>query len=397
MKDLSQYHTLSKLFHWTIAALIVLQYVLHEAAEYAEESGSMLRELALIANHKSVGITVLTLALLRLAWRLIAAPPKLPNTMPKWQVAASHISHWSLYILMFALPITGWLMSSAYGFSVSWFNLIQLPDFVEKAPALADRLEDIHEILAKTLFVIAVVHILGALKHAIVDKDGVLARMTSAPTVVTGIVVLAGGAWWLTTPGESTGSRDVVAAAASPTNSPADAPSIGPSSDLPLWDIDYAASSVRFTGDQAGASFDGVWQEWTAELRFDGNNLAAGAFEVTINTGAVEANDEDRNSTLKTSEWFDVANHPEAFYRAFQFRQEDSGFAADGQLVIKGKATPVILRFTVETDGHTRVLMGTAELSRLELGVGVGEWEDTTWVSDEVRVDVRVEATVAGD
>ena len=94
-------------------------------------------------------------------------------------------------------------------------------------------------------------------------------------------------------------------------------------------------------------------------------------------------------------EWFDVENHPEAFYRATDFvATQDDRYIANGQLIIKGFAAPVPLTFTVGADGDQRILSGSANLLRLDVGVGTGEWEDTTWVSNEVTVDVRVDARV---
>jgi cytochrome b561 len=141
----SHYTPTAKLLHWLVAGMIVVQFVL---AQLADNAPSDLRELALLANHKSVGITILVVAMVRVAWRLLHTPPALPATMPRWQVTASAISHWSLYALLFAVPVTGWLMSSASAYSVSWFNLFQLPDFVSPNPDLKDVFEEIHEIVA---------------------------------------------------------------------------------------------------------------------------------------------------------------------------------------------------------------------------------------------------------
>ncbi len=126
------YHPVAKILHWVIAAMIVLQFVL---TKFAEDAATPMQELALLANHKSVGITIFLCACLRLTWRLRqGVPPPLP--MPGWQTIASHISHWTLYGLIFMMPITGWLMSSASAYSVSWFNLVPLPDLVSADPDL---------------------------------------------------------------------------------------------------------------------------------------------------------------------------------------------------------------------------------------------------------------------
>jgi len=174
------YTSTAKMLHWLVAGLVVVQFVLANLAERAEDADDAVRELALFANHRSVGITILALVIIRLLWRWRNPAPRLPETMPRWQLTASKISHWSLYGILLVMPISGWLMSSAAEVSVSWFNVVQLPDFVAPNHDLHEIFEEIHELLATLLFVIASLHILAALKHGLFDKDGVLQRMLPA-------------------------------------------------------------------------------------------------------------------------------------------------------------------------------------------------------------------------
>jgi cytochrome b561 len=172
--DSSRYGVVAQLFHWIIVALIVTQFVL------ANKAGNLpvgAAKLATLAYHKSVGITILGLAILRLTWRLFGTTPGLPSTMPRWQVVAAHLSHFLLYALLLVIPVLGWLTSSARNFPVSWFGLVTLPDFIEPSKAAYEALHDAHEAAAKTLFVLALVHIAAALKHHFIDRDNVLRRM----------------------------------------------------------------------------------------------------------------------------------------------------------------------------------------------------------------------------
>ena len=393
----THYSNTAKILHWTIAGAIVLQFVLAKLADLAGDKDLAVRELALLANHKSVGITILALALLRLVWRIKNPPPQLPATMPGWQIRASHISHWSLYGLIILVPITGWLMSSASAYSVSWFSLFQLPDFVAPDPDLKKTFKDIHETLAQLLALIALVHIGAALKHAFFDKDGVLGRIVSATSVALFAAIIALGFAVLGQSGKqgSGSSPGNVATTAAATRDDA-ASAAGTASDLPVWQIDYDKSYIRFTGSQAGADFDGEWLSWSADLQFSSDAPASGRFDVTVNTAAVNSNDQERDDVLSDPEWFDTRAYPAAYYRASSFEQNDDGsFNALGELIIKDVAAPVMLRFTIDAQDDQRILTGHAEFKRLDLGVGVGEWEDTSWVDDEVRVDVRVEATLA--
>jgi len=388
----NHYTPAAKLLHWLVAGMIVLQFVLAKMADVASGDGSAVRELALLANHKSVGITILALAIVRLVWRQKNPPPPLPATMPQWQITASHLSHWSLYALLFAMPVTGWLMSSASAYSVSWFNLIQLPDLVAPNPAAKEVFEETHETLAKLLILVAAVHVGAAIKHALFNKDGVLQRMVSAVSVVTFAVVVAIGVAWLGGAGKSSGGTTTADVAQEDGTATPD--TVTASSDLPVWQIDYANSYIKFVGDQAGADFEGTWELWSAELRFSTDQLDSSVFDVTVNTTSAETQDDDRDVTLADPEWFDTMNFPEAYFRASEFSTTGDGHVANGQLIIKNVASPVQLTFTVSADGDSRVLNGTAQLDRLALGVGTGEWEDTDWVGKNVTVQVHVQALV---
>lgn len=168
-----------------------------------------------------------------------------------------------------------------------------------------------------------------------------------------------------------------------------------PITNLSVWEIDYAASYIRFIGDQAGAEFEGVWETWSAELQFSADNPGDSAFNVRIDTASGNTRDTDRDTTLRDPEWFDTTNFPEAFYKTSSIElSPDGDFVADGQLIIKDTAAPVQFSFSVEEAGSSRILTGTSQLNRLDHNVGTGEWEDTEWVGAEVQVIVRIEAAL---
>jgi cytochrome b561 len=168
-----QYGTVAQALHWAIVALLIVQVTL---AKIAEGLPLGLDKLSVLARHKSFGITILGLAAVRLAWRSFNRPPPLPP-MPRWQAAAAHANHWALYALLFAMPVTGWLMSSASNYPVSWFGLAQLPDLVAPDRALKERLETVHESLSWVLIALAILHVAAALKHHLIDRNGLLFRM----------------------------------------------------------------------------------------------------------------------------------------------------------------------------------------------------------------------------
>ena len=169
-----RYDAIAQLLHWVIAGLIVTQFVL---ANLAEDAPSTMQKLAMFTRHKSFGMTVLMLAVVRLLWRLGHKPPALPTGMKSYEVTVAKLTHVLFYVLLFAIPLSGWLMSSARGFTVSWFGLFSWPNLIAKNQDTFELLKEVHEALAATLFFLAILHILAALKHHFWNKDDVLKRM----------------------------------------------------------------------------------------------------------------------------------------------------------------------------------------------------------------------------
>ena len=170
----AQYSAVAKLLHWVIAALIVTQFAL---AWSAADLPLGLHKLALLARHKSFGMTVLMLAIIRLAWRFMNPPPALPVGMTPIESFLAKTTHIAFYVLLFAMPVTGWMMSSAKNYSVSWFGLFTWPNLIAQSDDAFVYLRGTHEILSWTLFAIAMLHIAAALKHHFWNKDNVLTRM----------------------------------------------------------------------------------------------------------------------------------------------------------------------------------------------------------------------------
>lgn len=392
-KNDTQYSAVARVLHWLVAGLIISQYVLAELAIYAEHANNVVGQLALLANHKSIGMTVLVLAMLRIVWRMFHRPPPLPDSIPGWQLIASNVTHWALYALIFALPITGWLMSSSFGYSVSWFNVFTFPDLLVTDKAVAADLNQAHEWLGKLLLALAVLHVLAALKHHFIDKDDVLRRMA---TVFGWCLLLGSVLLSLALFGRPSIPTTLVSDESAPASDVADnggAAITSKTSSLPIWQIDYTDSFIKFSGDQAGAPFSGEWQSWTAEMQFDETQLDASQFVVTIDAASAFSNDQERDDYIAGKEFFDAATHAEVVFNAQQFATaDDGGFIADAQLSIKGLTKPVEFRFTVEQTGGQVVLLGSATLDRLSWNIGTGDWVDSTWVGHDVAVSVRVVA-----
>lgn len=174
----ARYGVIAQLFHWLVVALVFTQFGF---GIYGANLPLSFDKLVVLARHKSIGITIFALVALRLAWRGFSPPPALPEHMTSAQRALAHASHALLYALLFALPISGWLYSSATGISVSWFGIVPLPDLVATNETTAVRLLDLHIALAITLGVTITGHVAAALWHHFAKHDSVLLRMLPGP------------------------------------------------------------------------------------------------------------------------------------------------------------------------------------------------------------------------
>ena len=169
-----RYTRTARTFHWLAALLIFTGFALGLYMSDLEFSPDKLRYYVW---HKWLGITVFLLAAARLAWRAANPAPALPVAMPAWQRRVAVAAHVLLYALMLAIPLSGWIYSSATGVSVAYLNLVDLPNLVTKDRDLAKTLLLVHQSLNYLLAAVVTVHVSAALWHHFVDRDDVLARM----------------------------------------------------------------------------------------------------------------------------------------------------------------------------------------------------------------------------
>src|SRR5690625_3356185 len=170
-----KYSRIAVIFHWLIALAIFAMFPL---GFYMANLPLSPQKLQLYSYHKWIGVSVFVLVLLRLLWRSMNQPPALPEHYPPHIVWLSKLGHVGLYFFMVAVPISGWLMSSALGFQTVWFGLIPLPDLVARDKELADVLLAVHLYLNIAFLVLITGHVLAALKHHFIDKDPFLNRMS---------------------------------------------------------------------------------------------------------------------------------------------------------------------------------------------------------------------------
>ena len=163
--------------HWLLAALITALVVLGIYMVGLPDVGFNATKIILILTHKEIGIVVLGLVAVRLAWREWNTLPRLVETLPEWQKVIAIFVHLSFYALMLALPITGWLMSSAAGIPVSVLNLFTLPDFLPHDDPLFERLRLLHDWLGYAMALLICLHAGAALGHHFFLRDGTLRKM----------------------------------------------------------------------------------------------------------------------------------------------------------------------------------------------------------------------------
>jgi cytochrome b561 len=170
---MQRYNKVSISLHWLIALLIFFNFAL---GLYMADLPLSPLKLQRYSWHKWAGVTVFVLLVIRLLWRITHKPPA-PLPMPRWQHIAATAVHHLLYVFMFIVPISGWLMSSAHGFQTVWFGVLPLPDLLDKNKELAETLEEVHEVLNYGMLALVVAHVGAALKHQFIEKDGLMGRM----------------------------------------------------------------------------------------------------------------------------------------------------------------------------------------------------------------------------
>jgi cytochrome b561 len=343
---------ISQFLHWLIVALIAVQATLGLTGRLLPLG---VEKLGMLARHKSIGITILGLAALRLLWRWLNPTPPLPSNLTPLGRLLARCTHAMLYVLLFAMPLTGWIMSSARGFPVSWFGVYQLPDLVPKSGTLYEAMVTTHAVLAAALALTVALHVAGAFKHHFVLKDDTLRRM-----LPFGRLTLAAVAGLLLAP--------AVAQAAGP-----------------AYTSVAAQSSLTYVFSQAGAANTGRFKSFTVSFDPD-----AGRLDVVVDMRSCDTGDPQRNDSLGGKDFFAVAQYPQSRFTASRIVKTATGYEATGSLTLRGVTRSIAIPFTWRTarmQGHrVGYLSGQATVRRLDFGVGQGQWQSTEFLGNDVTV-----------
>ena len=352
--------------------------------------------------HKSVGITILLLSVARIIWRAMNPPPPLPDDMNGLEKTASHLVHLGFYGLMIALPLTGWLYSSVSAkldVPTVLYGLVSWPDvpFVDglKTESASGVVNFIHSKLAWVALGLLALHVAGAIKHEISAEEGVLKRMlpglfgkTDKPaTPGRGAVTAFGSALGVL----------IVVAGASPVLSLLSGSGQAVATEAafaPNWTVNPDASSITFSGTHDGNAFSGTFSNWDAAIQFDPDAPEAAEVQVTVSTVGATASQKLYTDSLPSPEWFNTAAFPTASVEILNIAANgDTSYTSTARLTLKDITVDADVPFALQIDGNQAQMTGQAVFQRTALDLGQSSDPNADWVSEDVTVDVVVEAT----
>jgi len=335
--------------------------------------------------HKSFGLTVLLLSIMRLGWRFAHHPPADLLSIAAWQQRMAHIAHMLLYVALFSLPITGWILVSASPLNIDTllFGVIPIPHIppfsdLENKANIARFFHDIHEIAGNLLILMLLAHAGAALKHHFIDKDITLVRMLprwssrafigklAALTALIAVTTVALGLY-----ADSSRQAAVIAA---------------------------GSSEVSFIAEVSGESTPGIFRQNTVTAVIDQTNLANSTLSAIVLTDSVTSDDPQVEGSLPDSEWFDSENFPEAVFQSTAFSaNDDDTLTVNGELTIKTTTLPISFTMSFAEEANPdeqatdtqQVLRGKFDIDRRDYNIGMDSQADGDSVGFIVTVHFR--------
>lgn len=394
------YGGVARALHWLTAVLILTLFALGwymADLEFTDPDKFRLYQI-----HKSIGITVFVLAVLRLIWRLTHKAPRWPDHMAGWERMAAAGAHWALYGLILLQPVLGVLQSNAANFPIVFWGGFELPTLIGPSEMAGDILLNLHHLVANVLAGLVLLHIAAALRHHIQIKDDVLRNMMPSARLGIGIVVLALA---LIIPPFllSKTSEPVATAAGTDVETTAPVAEEEDASDLSgeAWTI-LEDSALGFRARQQGSLVPGSFAAFDADIVFDPDDLENSRIGVDIDVTSITTGHSDRDKTLNSPSFFDTATWPSAAFQSQSITatHEEGQYQAAGTLTLRDVTKDVVLPFSLvieddPNDTGTRLAEAKGELPilRLDYGVGQGDWSSTGTVADEVVITIDIKAS----
>ncbi|MEL6452040.1 MAG: cytochrome b/b6 domain-containing protein [Pseudomonadota bacterium] len=389
----SRYGAVAKTFHWLTALLIlslIPMGVIANGMPY-DTSEELAAKAWLFSLHKTLGVTVFFVALARIAWALSQPKPGLLNADRKLESFAAETVHWLLYGSLVLVPLSGWVHHAATtGFAPIWWPFGQSLPLVPKSEGVAATFAGAHWVLTKVLAASLLLHIAGALKHHVVDKDATLRRMwfgqsdvpqTGAGHAQSTPIIAALALWAVALSGGA--ALGVYAPHGGPALEAATLEDV--QSD---WQVQDGMLSITVT--QLGSEVEGQFADWTAAISFDETvrDGVAGSVEVTVAIASLSLG--GVTDQAMGPDYFDASTFPTATFVADILPITD-GYTADGTLTIKDQSVPVSLPFGLSVDGDTAAMAGGLTLDRRSFGIG-DNMADESSLKFAVAIDVALTA-----
>lgn len=386
------YNLVARILHWSIALLIFWAIGLGLIAEKMPNSPD---KIELFVLHKSAGFTVLVLAVIRLFWCLMHPPA--PLGLPPRQEKMAAVGHWGLYLLMLAVPFSGWLLNSTAGYPFAWFNLISIPYIPGLEGESRELYSSLHIYLFYGIALMVAGHVAMLVVHKFVDGINLLPRMLPGKVffgvnaLIITLAVLLGFTFYRaeTAIPESTDSPQAIAQL--PAGAGVDSNQSLIESESPLWQLVAIPDNFKFTNSYAGQPFAGAIREFTPKIYFDPTNPADGVIDVTIKTQSITTNNKDWDRTIKGGQWFSTDAYPRAHYISRNIHAEGGKFVANGELTLKGITKPITVTFEWQNDNGNAKFVGSASIDRREFEIGSGSWATNDSVAYEVVLDIDLQ------
>ncbi|MEL7178843.1 MAG: cytochrome b/b6 domain-containing protein [Pseudomonadota bacterium] len=385
------YGTVTKSFHWLTALLILTVIPLGAIANRLpyETNEQLAFKAQLFSFHKTLGLIVFGVALARIIWALTQTKPAPLHPERKAETMLAELVHWLLYISLVAVPLTGWIHHAATeGFAPVLLPISQELPFVPNDESIAKLFAGLHWVWSKIMVGAILLHIAGALKHQIVDKDATLRRMwfgrseategthkgnLAAPIAAIGIYIAA------TAAGAAGGLYNKT--------------SVATAANLAAVSSEWTVSEgeIALTVTQFGNQVTGGFDEWTAAITFDENATGVlGNVETTIAIGSLQIGSVTDNAL--GTDFFNVGTFPTAVFAADITADSADGYLAEGTLTIKDITAPITLPFALVIDGESAEMTGSVVIDRRTFNIG-RSIDDESNLAFAVAVDIALTAT----
>ena len=366
------YGAITKTLHWVTAFGILLMIplgLIAHALPY-DTAADLAFKATLFSIHKTVGVALFFVAVIRILWALTQPRPAPLHPERRAESFLAATIHWLLYGSLVAGPLSGWVHHAATdGFAPIWGPLGQSLPLVPKDPAFAEAAAGLHSVFVWALGIALALHVAGALKHHVIDKDATLRRMLPGSTRAgaapakghgAGAPVAALAIW-----GAAIGLGGVLGVYGQGTSAAQVAELQEVESD---WQV--REGTLTLTVRQFGKDIEGRFADWTADITFDDSPGPGPKGAVTVQVAIGSLSLGSVTDQAMGPDYFAAESHPTATFTAEILRRDDGTYGAEGSLALKGAEVPMTLPFTLEIDDRTARMTGTATLDRRNFGIG---------------------------